>query len=52
MFRVVKMNSDGTLNHEAVENPDYNSLTRALLEHEIKSFTVTLVHNRVAKVNH
>lgn len=50
MYRVVKMNNDGTLNHEAVKIPDYNSLTIALNEHEIKSFTVTLVQNR--ELNH
>lgn len=42
MYRIVVMNNDGTLKHEAVETPDFYSLSRALDKCEIKSFTVTL----------
>lgn len=42
MYRVMVLNNDGTMRHEAVEAPDYHSLGRAVEKCEIKSFTVSL----------
>ena len=42
MYRIIRLNNDGTMQHETAEAPDYYALGRALEKCEIKSFTVTL----------